>query len=149
MWSYAKAESRNAESINAMKRRPRKRMIFKLLLFLLAGVIINVAVAWGFALTFACDPFLAEHAAEYLPDRIHSRKVIVCRLRGTEIASLVTARGGLGLRPKDDSVSRILPEWINQGRWLPTQVQVPEHHVESVLLEAHGWPYFALTSGGD
>ena len=49
MWSYAKAESRNAESINAMKRRPGKRMIFKLLLFLLAGAIINVAVAWSFA----------------------------------------------------------------------------------------------------
>src|SRR5688500_2787610 len=28
------------------KRRPRKRMLFKLLLCLLAGAIINVAVAW-------------------------------------------------------------------------------------------------------
>jgi hypothetical protein len=50
MWSdYDKAESRNAESRNGVKRRA-----LKLLLFLLAGAIINVAVAWGCALLF--DP---------------------------------------------------------------------------------------------
>jgi hypothetical protein len=42
MRSYAKAESRNAESKNGVKR-----LAFKLVVFLLAGAIINVAVAWG------------------------------------------------------------------------------------------------------
>ena len=50
MRSYVKAEIRNAESIKAMKRRTPG---LKLLLFLLAGAIINVGVAWGFALTVA------------------------------------------------------------------------------------------------
>jgi hypothetical protein len=45
MWSdYDKAESRNAESRNGVKRRA-----LKFFAFLLAGAIINVAVAWGFA----------------------------------------------------------------------------------------------------
>ena len=74
MWSYAKAESRNAESIKAMKRRT----MFKLLLFLLAGAIINVAVAWGFSAFAARPP--APQMARMGPIETHKLQIRMSKL---------------------------------------------------------------------
>src|ERR1043165_3267717 len=48
--SRANAESRNVESRNAESRNEMKRAIVLITVFLLAGAIVNVAVAWGCAL---------------------------------------------------------------------------------------------------
>ena len=142
MWGYAKAESRNAESINAMKRRPRKRMIFKLLLFLLAGAIINVAVAWG------CAYFSSEqvwmYPGEWGEEHPTPADVLWVQAGGHELHPnpKVVTWNAVGVQTR--IVRLRWPAWVLEVAEAGFEVSLP--FVPSAWQISQGWPFSSMYS---
>jgi predicted RNA-binding Zn-ribbon protein involved in translation (DUF1610 family) len=139
MWSYAKAESRDAESRNGVKRRA-----FKLLLFLLAGAIINVAVAWSIA-TRQPPLQTTYHTGQIYFDEKPRWSTRLTRGQGW-LTIDAKVWGGFG---SSYGSTKSVPEWSATFTH-PTKEQVvlsghatPLEHIVEV---ANGWPLLSLYS---
>jgi len=122
-----------------------KRRLFKLMLFLLLGAIVNVAVAWGCALwvspRYEDEQRLADqrNAGSIRPFR-RSEVRRVDRVGATLIVSR-RYRNSDEWPETDDAPSLLMPDWAN----LPLEPHFALHSILEILVfDARGWPLISL-----
>ena len=117
-----------------------KRRLFKLVVFLLLGAVVNVAVAWGCAAW--ADPYLGEH---YQSTDEGPGYWAVERGGGAGLTLVVSWWGGDWAREHGTprrSMERYLPSWV------PSTPPVVTSEQSADVLQtacAAGWPYRALS----
>jgi predicted RNA-binding Zn-ribbon protein involved in translation (DUF1610 family) len=126
-----------------------KRRALKLFVFLLAGAIINVAVAWG--LTLSRDPRLMDGSEEHARDRIDGQDYSDWNLsRRTMIGSEYICSqwdGPSGGSIFGDGAQRgdpedFVPHWAPE--LIPTKVTSQPDCGGWAIARSDGWPFIAL-----
>jgi hypothetical protein len=134
----------NAGRVRSTFSAPMRRRLIQLGLLILAGAIVNVAVAWGCAAWI--DVYLA-HNQDYAVDVEGAHTHVVIRRFDRGVYWLHLMRGGTGLvKPtSQNTTDALLPDWsgldnrglddeIAQGKW------------STRIIDARGWPAVSLCS---
>ncbi len=113
-----------------------KRRLFKLVVFLLLGAIVNVAVAWGCATTL--DLFYTEAVSAYRTSAEGKWQVEALRRVGATVIESARGTYPYGESESDPPPERLIPSWA------PADLYSAElaNHVR--LIDARGFPMLSL-----
>jgi hypothetical protein len=110
-------------------------MLLKLGVFLLLGVVVNVAVAWGCAAWCSFDVMSSKQAQALISDGNAEWRVLIWTAPGYEM--VISAINPPRNRPTRTSVmpTEILPRWVNIGS--------PKGDT-SFMWDGRGWPMISM-----